>query len=66
MATILLNTVTIAMETTSLSTTHSLLFVATDNIFLGIYILEFILKVQPCSKLGMPSNKRVILFSRYS
>ena len=45
MATILLNTVTIAMETTSLSTTHSLLFIITDNIFLGIYILEFILKV---------------------
>ena len=45
MATILLNTVTIAMETTSLSTTHGLLFIITDNIFLGIYILEFILKV---------------------
>lgn len=50
MVTILLNTVTIALETTSLSTTHALLFTATDNIFLGIYLLEFALKVQSCSQ----------------
>ena len=45
MGTILLNAVIIAMETTTLSETHPLLFTVSDNIFLGIYILEFVLKL---------------------
>ena len=42
---IFLNAITIAMETTSLSVTIPLFFAASDNIFLGIYLLEFIVKV---------------------
>ena len=42
---IFLNAITIAMETTSLSTSIPLFFAATDNIFLGIYLLEFVMKV---------------------
>ena len=42
---IFLNAITIAMETTSLSVTIPLFFAATDNIFLGIYLLEFAVKV---------------------
>lgn len=45
LGTILLNAITIAMETTTLSETVPLFFVATDNVFLAIYILEFVLKV---------------------
>lgn len=45
MGTIFLNAVTIAMETTSLSKSIPLFFEATDNIFLGIYLLEFVLKL---------------------
>ena len=49
---ILLNALTIAMETTSLSETVPLLFTATDNIFLGIYILEFVFKVSGLERGG--------------
>ena len=45
MGTILFNAVMIAMETTTLSETHPLLFAICDNIFLGIYLLEFVLKL---------------------
>ncbi len=45
MLTIFLNAVTIAMETTRLSHTQPTFFTATDNIFLGIYIMECALKV---------------------
>ena len=46
MGAIFLNAITIAMETTSLSEKIPLFFTATDNIFLGIYLLEFALKVR--------------------
>ena len=46
MATILLNCVTIAMETTSLRTSIPMLFTSTDAIFLGIFIIEFVMKVK--------------------
>ena len=45
MATISLNAITIAMETTSLSNTIPLFLTAADNIFLGIYLMEFVIKV---------------------
>lgn len=45
MGTILFNAVMIAMETTTLSETHPLLFAIFDNLFLGIYLVEFVLKL---------------------
>lgn len=45
MTTILLNSITIAMETTSLRTSIPLFFISTDAIFLGVFILEFVMKV---------------------
>lgn len=46
MTTILLNCITIAMETTSLRSSIPMFFISTDAIFLGIFFLEFILKVE--------------------
>ncbi len=45
MVTIFLNAVTIAMETTTLSSSQTMFFTVTDNIFLGVYVMEFALKV---------------------
>lgn len=45
MGTILLNCITIAMETTSLRNTVSLFFVITDAVFLGMFTIEFAMKV---------------------
>ena len=45
MGTILLNCITIAMETTSLRTSIPLFFISTDAIFLGMFTIEFVMKV---------------------
>ena len=45
MGAIFLNAITIAMETTSLSEKIPTFFTAVDNIFLGIYLMEFVMKI---------------------
>ena len=45
MGTIFLNAITIAMETTSLSEKIPMFLMAVDNIFLGIYLMEFVMKI---------------------
>ena len=45
MSTIIINSFTLAMETTALRTSIPLFFIYTDAIFVGIFVLEFSFKV---------------------
>ena len=45
MVTIFLNAIIIAVETTSLSTAYPVYFEVADNAFLGVYVVEFFLKI---------------------
>lgn len=45
MSIIFLNAITITMETTSLSDTAPMLFLTIDLVFMGIYLMEFVIKL---------------------
>lgn len=56
MATILLSSITIAMETTYLNESIPLFFMACDIAYLGVFLAEFLLKVSFVATMHVHAN----------